>query len=101
LSDGYSHADLPLLKRSLKGRAFIYLSLDRSRRKVADPSAWYREVMELMAPDVLVVPVVTEGSVEEARELCARFAPIAREYAARMEWGWADPVATDDAPTRH
>ena len=92
LADTYSHADLPAFKRSLKRRAFIYLSLDRSRNPSGTPEAWYREVMELMAPDVLVVPVVTGESVEEARELGGRFAPIAREYARRMEWGWRAPA---------
>jgi hypothetical protein len=90
LADAYSHADLPALRRSLRRRAFIYLSLDRTRTAAASPEAWYREVMELMAPEVLVVPVVTAADVAEARDLGARFAPIAHEYASRMEWGWED-----------
>jgi hypothetical protein len=48
----------------------------------------HRDLMELMAPDVLVVPVIGATDLEEAIELGRRFRPIAREYARRMEWGW-------------
>ena len=44
--------------------------------------------MELMAPDVLVVPVVGANDLEEASEIGRQFLTIAQEYARRMEWGW-------------
>ena len=53
LSDQYSHGDLPKFKLSLRGKAFIYLFYCGGDK----PVDWYREIMELMAPDVIVVPV--------------------------------------------
>ncbi len=88
LVDTYSHADLPAFKRSLKGKAFIYLYFDSGTNSGLTPDTWYRDLMELMAPDVLVVPVVGAIDLEEAIEFGRRFRPIAREYARRMEWGW-------------
>ena len=86
LSDRYSHADLPRFKHSLRGRAFIYLFFDGEQ----SPVVWYREIMELMAPDVIVVPVFTVQSDAElqAEQLCRELRPIAVEYARRMNWGW-------------
>jgi hypothetical protein len=43
--------------------------------------------MELMAPDVIVVPVF-HVSPQEAEPLLRELRPIATEYARRMEWGW-------------
>ncbi len=88
LADTYSHDDLALLKQSLKGRAFVYLSKDDVRGSVTDPVEWYREIMELMAPDVVVVPAITVADVETGNELGPRLGQVAREYARRMEWGW-------------
>ena len=87
LADTYSHNDLPKFKRSLKGKAFIYLSWDGA----GEPVAWYREIMELMTPDVIVVPVFTLKPQDEPEALCRRLRPIAEEYARRMEWGWVRP----------
>jgi hypothetical protein len=85
LSDTYSHADLPALKRSLKKKAFIYLSWDGR----GNPVQWYKDIMELMAPDVIVVPIFGFAPGSGARECFQALAPIAEEYARRMEWGWA------------
>ncbi len=87
LSDTYSHGDLPRLKKSLKHRAFIYLFFDGGRSAVD----WYREVMEVMAPDVIVVPVMTVSPADDPEALCRDLQPIATEYAKRMEWGWDIP----------
>ena len=84
LSDPYSHADLPRLKRSLRRRAFIYLYYGGG----AKPAEWYRAVMELMAPDVIVVPVFTVGPADDPEGLCRALRPLATEYAHRMDWGW-------------
>lgn len=83
LSDAYSHDDLPMFKKSFKQKAFIYLYW--AGRK--DPVEWFREIMELMVPDVIVVPVFYLGS-NDAEEVCRKLRPIAEEYARRMEWGW-------------
>lgn len=86
LSDQYSHGDLPKFKHSLKGKAFIYLFYCGGRK----PADWYRDIMELMAPDVLVVPVFHVGP-QEAEPLCRELWPIAADYAKRMTWGWQEP----------
>ena len=44
--------------------------------------------MELMAPDVVVIPVLTVTTEDEPAELCRRMREIAEEYARRMDWGW-------------
>jgi len=84
LADTYSHADLPRFKESFKQKAFIYLSWGGG----SEPVAWYREIMELMAPDVVVVPVFQFTPKDEPEETCRRLQPVAEEYARRMEWGW-------------
>jgi uroporphyrinogen-III decarboxylase len=88
LSDTYSHGDLPKFRRSLRKRAFIYLSWDRVKGGERDPVAWYREIMEMMAPDVIVVPWLQLKPEEQPEEVCQRLRPIAEEYAQRMDWGW-------------
>jgi uroporphyrinogen-III decarboxylase len=90
LSDEYSHADLVKFKRSLKGKAFIYLFYSEDSSKGGIPSIvdWYRQVMQLMAPDVIVVPVISLSLQDQPEELCLQLRPIAREYAQRMDWGW-------------
>jgi len=88
LSDTYSHADLPRFKHSLKKKAFIYLSWDHVKGDPQDPVTWYRQVMEMMAPDVIVVPWLQLRPDEHPQEVCLRLQPIAEEYARRMDWGW-------------
>jgi hypothetical protein len=84
LSDTYSHADLPRLKISLKKKAFIYLYWNGAR----DPVTWYQDVMELMVPDVIALPVITMKPQDRPEEVCQNLRPIAEEYARRMDWGW-------------
>jgi len=88
LSDTYSHDDLPKFKLSLKKKAFIYLFWDNIKGHFQDPVAWYRDIMELMAPDVIVVPVFTLAPTDHPEELCRKLKPIHEEYARRMDWGW-------------
>lgn len=92
LADAYSHADLPRLKQSLRRRAFIYLFHEGGR----SPVAWYREIMESMAPDLIVVPVFHLGPRDRPEELCQELRVLATEYARRMDWGWDNvpPIAT-------
>jgi hypothetical protein len=44
--------------------------------------------MELMAPDVIVVPAYHIAPQDGPEEICRRLRPIAEEYARRMDWGW-------------
>jgi len=84
LSDQYSHHDLPKFKESLRGKAFIYLFYCGG----IPPVDWYRELMELLAPDVIVVPVFQLSPQDQPEELLQQLRPIAIEYAQRMNWGW-------------
>ncbi len=98
LSDRYSHDDLPKLKRSLRRRAFVYLSYCEG----PGPVEWYRQIMELMAPDVIVVPTVGVGPDDGPEGLCRELQEIAGQYAQRMDWGWDLPCekATEGRPER-
>ena len=86
LADAYSHKDLPKMKRSLRQKAFILLNWDGA----PDPVAWYCDIMELMAPDVIVVPVIHLPPEAGPEEICRKLQPIAVEYARRMDWGWVN-----------
>ena len=90
LSDQYSHEDLPKLKHSLRRKAFIYLSYcgPSAASGASGPVQWYRDIMELMAPDVIVVPVFSVGPQDQPEEICRSLNAIATEYAGRMDWGW-------------
>ena len=84
LSATYSGDDLPNLKRSLKKKSFIYLIWDTGQ----SPVEWYRTVMESMAPDVIVVPVVALRPEDDPEEISRQLRGIATEYAKCMAWGW-------------
>ena len=49
---------------------------------------WYREIVELMAPDVIVVPVFNVRPEDHPEALCCELRKLATEYARRMDWGW-------------
>jgi len=85
LSDKFSHIDLPKFKCSLRRKAFIYLFYDDSKLSPVD---WYREIMEQMSPDVIVVPEFSFAPQDLQDEVSRELQDIAREYARRMEWGW-------------
>jgi len=84
LTDLYSHGDLPKLKQSLRGRAFVYLLYGGGK----PPVEWYRDIMDQMAPDVIVVPVFDVSPQDDPKALCDSIHKIAAEYAGRMDWGW-------------
>jgi uroporphyrinogen-III decarboxylase len=90
LSDTYSHADLPKFKQSLRKKAFIYLFYERAfaDKGGLPPAEWYRQIMEQMAPDVIVIPEFTLRPQDGPEDLCRALRPIATEYARRMDWGW-------------
>jgi hypothetical protein len=87
IEDQYSHRDLPALAHSLRGKALVYLGWDQM---AGDPVRWFGDVMELMAPRVAVVPIIKLAPGDEPETVCRRLLPIAREYAQRMDWGFAD-----------
>lgn len=87
LDDTYSHADSLHFKDSLRKRAFIYLSW---KSESGSPLAWYQDIMELMAPDVIVAPVFRMEPEDRPEEVYRMLLPVAEEYARRMEWGWED-----------
>jgi hypothetical protein len=88
LSYQYSKVDLPRMKSALKKRALVYLGdfpLDMEQAIEA-----YRQIMELMAPDVIVVPQMLVPLKAQPQEVFRRLRAIAEEYAKRMDWGWSD-----------
>jgi uroporphyrinogen-III decarboxylase len=84
LSDQYSHGDLLKFKQSLRHKAFIYLFYCGGK----PPVEWYREIMEDMVPDVIVVPVVQVGPQDQPEALCHDLRVVAADYARQMDWGW-------------
>lgn len=87
LADDYSRDDLPKLKKSLRKKAFIYMLYENEKA----PVEAYRQVMEILAPDVIAVPVVNVDSQDHPDQLCRQLREIATEYARRMDWGWESP----------
>ena len=62
----------------------MYLSWDGSE----EPVQWYADIMELMAPDVIVVPIFNFKPEDDPETLCLALRSVAEEYAERMDWGW-------------
>ena len=89
LSYMFSRVDLPRMKGILKKRAFVYLGNFPTEPEEA--IAAYREIMELMTPDVIVVPHLTVPLKSNPGEVYRRMREIAHEYAKRMDWGWETP----------
>jgi hypothetical protein len=87
LSYMFSKVDLPRMKKVLKKRAFVYLG--NFPVDPAEAIEAYRDIMELMAPDVIVVPHLTVPMKADPGEVYRRMRAIADEYAKRMDWGWA------------
>jgi hypothetical protein len=90
LSDAYSHDDLPLFRRSLSKRGFIYLSFDNRMKPGIEPVGWFADIMESCAPELIVVPVIYAKDPQDGKRLFDALAPIATKYAARLDWGWSD-----------
>lgn len=86
LSYLYSEHDLAAIKKVCRKRALVYLLEFPSQPQQAVDT--FREVMELMAPDVVVIPVLTVTPEDQPAELYRRMRVISEEYARRMDWGW-------------
>jgi hypothetical protein len=86
LSYQFSKVDLPRIKQVLKKRAFVYLGNCPTDPDEAIEA--YGAIMELMTPDVIVVPHLSVPLNRQPREVYRRMRAIADEYAKRMDWGW-------------
>lgn len=82
----YSKNDLPAIKIAFRKKALVYLGGLPSAPE--DAIAAFRDIMELMAPEVIVVPHVIISVNDNPREVYRRMREIAAEYAKRMDWGW-------------
>ena len=84
LNEIYSREDLPKLKESLRGRGFLRWGSD-----LRDPDEivkTYTAQMELLVPDVMLIPTYTVQRPDEGIALYDRLLPIAEEYAGRMNF---------------
>jgi len=79
LSDAFSHNDLPKFKKSFRKKAFIYLFCTEGK----EPVEWYRKIMELMAPDVIVVPIFFFTPENQPNKICKKLRPIAEKNMPR------------------
>ena len=86
LSYRYSQVDLPAIKRCCAKRAMIYMGEFPSRPQEAVET--YRRVMEMMVPDVVVIPVLSVSLEDRPAEVYAAMRTVSEEYARRMDWGW-------------
>jgi hypothetical protein len=90
LSYMYSKDDLPRMKQLLKRRALVYMG-----NFPVDPVEAieaYRQIMELMTPEVIVVPHLSVPPHKNPREVWRQMRLIADEYAKRLDWGWEEPA---------
>jgi len=79
-----SRNDLPIIKKVCRKKAIIYLIEFPAQPQQA--LAAFGEIMELMTPDVMVIPVLTVTTEDAPAELYRRMRQIAEEYAKRMDW---------------
>ena len=84
----YSKNDLPAIKAAFRKKALVYLGGLPTEPEEAIEA--FREIMELMAPDVIVIPHVIVPVDKNPGEVYRRMRGIAEEYAKRMDWGWGD-----------
>jgi hypothetical protein len=86
LAEKYSVCDLPKFKKSFRKKAFIRWGSEDTDLDVIEKN--FRGYMELLAPDVILVPAYTVANVEDGDALYERLYPIAVEYARRMDFGF-------------
>jgi hypothetical protein len=79
----FSKKDIPAFKKAFAGQGAIYLEFtDTPAVNLQE----YRQVMETLAPDVIAIPCLTCGPLDDARAIYGAFLEVAREYASRMNW---------------
>ncbi len=94
LSLRYSRSDLAAIKRVCRRRALVYMG--ELPGEPAAAVATFRELMEYMAPDVAVIPVLTVALDDHPAEVHRALRGIAEEYARRLDWGWDDCEGDDN-----
>ncbi|TFG64154.1 MAG: hypothetical protein E4H36_03745 [Spirochaetales bacterium] len=83
LSYRYSKDDFPALKKTYRGRGVIYIIFDNESPEEA--LAGYNSTMEILAPDVIALPIVfIAEETEDILRLYERFAAVGKEYARRV-----------------
>jgi len=82
LANAFSYNDLPGFKKSLGGRAFVYLNWDCG----GDPAQWWKNVADICAPELLVVPQFIFTNADDAREAYPGLKKIAQKYAQKLNW---------------
>jgi hypothetical protein len=88
----YSHKDFPALREILAGWGVIHIVLDNELTPEAMLSA-FRSSMEMLAPDVIGVPVCIldeSWSDEDVTALYWEMRAISNEYAASMRWAMTE-----------
>jgi hypothetical protein len=78
----YSKNDLPNLKQAFGGKAFIYINWPGD----CDPVSWYKGIIDVTTPELLVVPFFPFGGKDQALEAYPRLKALAEEHAKRMNW---------------
>jgi hypothetical protein len=79
------------MKRVLRKRAFLYLS--GFPAEPAEALRTYREIVDLLAPEVIAIAHVVVPLDRDPAGVHREFRRIAEEYARRIDWGWLpDPA---------
>ena len=86
LSYKYSKHDLAKIKQVCRKRALVYMADLPDLPDEAIEA--YRQIMEQMTPDVVVIPAVYVTMDDTPQEIYRRLHEISTEYAKRMDWGW-------------
>ncbi|MDO8588310.1 MAG: uroporphyrinogen decarboxylase family protein [Armatimonadota bacterium] len=82
LAYDYSKNDLDAFKKAFAREGLIYFGFGGPDFGLAD----YRQVMEVLAPDVICVPCVTCGPDDDVKGIYGAYLEISCEYARRMNW---------------
>ena len=78
----YSKIDLPNLKQTFGGKAFVYINWPGD----CDPALWYRGLIEVTAPELLALPFFMFPGPDEAREAYPGLKVLAEEHAKMLDW---------------
>lgn len=79
----YSKDDFPALKKPYAGKGIVYIIFDNESPEEA--LAGWRETMEVLAPDVISIPIVfVAEETEDVPGLYKKFRKVGEEYARRM-----------------
>ena len=82
----YSKNDLPAIKNECQKKALVYMG--GLPPEPAEAIEAFRGIMEMMTPDVVVIPHVCVSLDNDPKQLYHRMRDIGEQYAERMDWGW-------------